>query len=199
MVEREALLGQAVDETGLGANTILDATNPFADVEWGPAAADTRHRISASAIAPIGWGVQVAPIVYFRSALPVATVENIDRNGDFSNNELPDRAYAFNGVGKPAKDTGACETLNCGRGARFTQVNVRVSKTFGLSSAVRLDLIGELFNAFDAANPTAFNPRRMTNASTAIGAFMQPASFAGDFQQGEQRVGQIGIRVRFGK
>jgi hypothetical protein len=195
----QSLLGQAVDETGLGANTIIDATQPFAPVEYGPASSDARHRLSLSGIFPVGWGVQVAPIFYFRSALPVTSIEGVDLNGDFTNNDLPARAFAFDGVGHAARDIGACTTINCGRGASFSQFNVRVSKGLAAARGSRIDVIAEVFNVFNASNPGTFNARRLLTPSTPNPDFMQPLSFAGDFQQPEQRVGQIGVRWTFGR
>ena len=194
-------LGLAADETaftGGRTHSVLDATDPFAPAEYGPGATDARHRVSISAIAPIGWGVQVAPIFYYRSALPVNTIEGVDSNNDFNNNELPARAYAFNGIGRPATEIGACPTVNCGRGARFTQLNVRISKRFAMRRGSQFDLIGEIFNLFNASNPAGFNRQRLL-ANSPNPNFMQPAAFAGDFQQPEQRVGQVGIRWTFGR
>jgi len=148
---------------------------------------------------PLRWGLQVAPIFYYRSPFPVTTIEGIDRNNDFNNNELPQRAYAFDGVGRPAKEIGACATVDCGRGARFTQLNVRVSKRVAVGRGSRLDVIGELFNLFNASNPAGFNRQRLLGANAPNPEFMQPAAFAGDFQQPEQRVGQVGVRWLFGK
>jgi hypothetical protein len=197
----KSLFGQAVDETGLGANVsrVLDAVNPFAAVGFGPASADARHRISASAIVPMPWGVQVAPIFYYRSALPVTTIEGVDRNNDFVNNDLPDRAYTFDGVGRAPKDIGPCTTINCSRGAKFSQLNARLSRRFTLAGGSRVDVIAEAFNVFNASNPAAFNARRLLGPNNPNPDFMQPSASAGDFQQPEQRVGQIGVRWMFGK
>ena len=85
-----AIEGRIVDEPR--SHSVIDTADPFAPVEFGPSAAAARHRASISAIAPVGWGVQVAPIFYYRSALPVSLIEGLDRNNDFNNNELPDRA-----------------------------------------------------------------------------------------------------------
>ena len=45
-------------------------------------------------------------------------------------------AYQFTGIddtGVPSfKEIGACETVNCGRGAALSQFNLRVSKVFRL-------------------------------------------------------------------
>ena len=197
----KSLYGGGVDETGLGppgSNGMQDATDPFAPVNFGPTAADARHRVSLSAIVPVGWGVQVAPLFFFRSALPVATIEGVDRNRDAINNDIPDRAFAFDGVGRPPTDMGACLTFNCGRGAPFSQLNVRVSKRFALPRGSRFEVIGEVFNLFNALNPGVFSPRRLLG-TTPNAEFMQPTVFAGDFQQPEQRVGQIGVRWMFGR
>ena len=51
--------------------------------------------------------------------------------------------------------------------------------------------IGEIFNLFNSKNPSTFV------ASRASGRFMQPNEFSGDFQNPEQRVGQVGFRFSF--
>jgi hypothetical protein len=110
---------------------------------------------------------------------------------------------AFDGIGNAPKDVGVCETFNCGRGAWFNQVNVRVSKGFPLgSSRARIEAIGEVFNLFNSSNPSGFNPGgaatpRLLGTGAANPNFLQPTAFAGDFQQPEQRVGQIGFRFSF--
>ena len=48
---------------------------------------------------------------------------------------------------------GACETINCGRGAALAQFNLRVSKVFKLPHGMNLEAIGEVFNLFNAINP----------------------------------------------
>jgi hypothetical protein len=192
-------LGQAVDETGLGPNTIQDATDPFAPVQFGPAATDARHLLSVSAVIPLKWRVQVAPILYYRSALPVFITEGIDRNGDTINNDIPERAFAYDDVGQPPRETGSCTTINCGRGAAATQFNLRISKRIALGAA-RLDVIAEVFNLFDAANPSGFVARRLLGSAQnplANPDFMQPTAFSGDAQRPEQRVGQVALRWGF--
>jgi hypothetical protein len=70
-------------------------------------------------------------------------------------------------------------------------MNLRVSRSFGLSGRARIEAIGEIFNLFNAKNPATL----VTNQS--IEDFMQPTEFSGDFQNPEQRVGQIGFRFSF--
>jgi hypothetical protein len=153
-------------------------------------------------------GFRVAPILIYRSALPVFQGEGVDLNLDGELNDLPARALAFdgfdsNGVVK-TKDLGACATINCGRGAAFSQLNLRVSRTFPLFGRANVEAIGEIFNMFNAINPANIEVSTSSVLQTvrlvggaANPTYMQPTRFAGDFQQPEQRVGQIGFRFTF--
>jgi hypothetical protein len=98
------------------------------------------------------------------------------------------------------KDLGACTTINCGRGAALTSVSLRVSKSFRLMGTARVEAIGEVFNLFNALNPGGFIVTRYTGtvtAKTANADFLRPTVYSGDFQQPEQRIGQIGFRFTF--
>ena len=201
-------IGTAGDE--LDTRYVLDATNPFDDPRMlGPnRRTDARHRVTASATLQLPAGVRVAPIFIYRSALPVYLGEGVDLNADGEINDLPERAVAFDGFDSndvaKFKDIGACTTINCGRGAAFSQVNLRVSKSFHLFGRSNVEAIGEIFNLFNAINPNNFE-RTVSNVVQTVrlvgGApnpnYMQPSRFAGDFQQPEQRVGQIGFRFTF--
>jgi len=200
-------IGTAGDE--LDTRYVLDSANPFDDPRMlGPnRRTDARHRVTASATLQLPMGFRVAPIFIYRSALPVYLGEGVDLNRDGELNDLPERAVAFDGFdGTVAKfkDIGACSTINCGRGAAFSQVNLRVSRTFRLMGSTNVEAIGEIFNLFNAINPANFE-RVISNVTQTVrlvgGAsnvnYMQPSRFAGDFQQPEQRVGQIGFRFTF--
>jgi outer membrane receptor protein involved in Fe transport len=201
-------IGTAGDE--LDTRYLQDATNPFDDPRMlGPnRRTDARHRITASATMVLPMGFRVAPILIYRSALPVFQGEGVDLNLDGELNDLPARALAFdgfdsNGVVK-TKDIGACTTINCGRGAAFSQLNLRVSRTFPLFGHANVEAIGEIFNMFNAINPANIENSISSVLQTvrlvggvANPAYMQPTRFAGDFQQPEQRVGQIGFRFTF--
>src|SRR5437773_2605793 len=130
---------------------------------------------------------QVSPVWIFRSALPVATIQGLDLNNDFTNNDIPDRAFAYN-PDDPTKplDNGACPTWQCGRGYRFSQANIRISKAFRLGATARVTAIGEVFNIFNTENPSGFVTRRFTGSianPVPNATFMQPTTFAGDFRQ----------------
>ena len=202
--EAKSTTGNASDE--LDSNNIQNILDPFGDVQFGPSArTDARHRINITGVFEVPGGFQISPIFRYRSALPVFIIENIDLNQDGNNVDIPARAYAFDGLNDDGtarvKETGACENINCGRGASFSQLNLRISKSFPIGGRARVEAIGEIFNVFNAKNPAGFaNPNRRVNSAadpTQSSSFLQPTEFAGDFQNPEQRVGQIGFRISF--
>jgi hypothetical protein len=197
----------------LSGNNIQNHLDPFGDIQFGPAGrTDARHRISLSAVVQVPGGVQIAPIFRYRSSLPVTLTEGVDVNQNGVNNDIPTEAFAFDGFDGShnpiVKSLGSCTTVNCGRGTPFSQLNLRVSKGFRIARTARIEAIAEVFNLFNALNPggsssagaTGFNGRRFTGTltnKTPNPDFMRPLTYAGDFQQPEQRVGQIGFRFSF--
>jgi hypothetical protein len=198
--------GLAVDE--LSTNLVQDATKPLDDVQSGPAArADARHKVTLTAVIEAPWGITVSPIYRYRSALPVHIWYGYDANADGVSNDIYTTAYQYTGIndtGVPSyKETGPCKTVNCGRGAALSQLNLRVSKAVPIGR-LTAELIGEVFNVTNAINP-AFNigtqaPGFFTGTlanHSPNPLFMKPSAYAGDSLQTEQRVGQIGIRITF--
>jgi hypothetical protein len=189
-------IGAASDE--LDANYIQDVAHPFADVQQGPSGrTDARHRVSASAVIRVPWGFQIAPFFLFRSALPIFTFEGVDLDRDGNNNNITAKAYQYDGLGKAPREIGDCKTVNCSRGASFAQMNVRISKSFPLVGRTRVEGIAEIFNLFNALNPSFPLTSQRLAGGVQRAAFMQPSAFAGDFRQPEQRVGQVGFRFSF--
>jgi hypothetical protein len=195
--------GNGADE--LSTSNIQNHLDPFNDVQFGPAGrTDARHRMTISGIFELPLGIQVAPIFRYRSALPVTLTEGVDLNQNGVNNDNPTEAFAFDGFDAShnpvIKDIGPCTTVNCGRGAALSVLNLRVSKSFRLIGTARVDAIGEVFNLLNSQDPGGFNGRRflgtITN-KTPNPDFMRPTVYAGDFQQPEQRIGQIGFRFSF--
>ena len=200
--EAKSTIGTASDE--LDTNIIQDAFNPFDDPRMfgPPRRTDARHRVSLSAVVEAPFGLRVAPIFLYRSALPVFLTEGVDLNADGQLVDIPERAFEFTNAGEAPKDTGECRTINCGRGAPFSQMNLRVSKVFRLTGRVNIEAIGEVFNLFNAKNPNQFESPATLQARRVVGGalnpdFLQPHAYAGDFQEPEQRVGQIGFRITF--
>jgi outer membrane receptor protein involved in Fe transport len=197
----ESIIGTANDE--LDANNIQDATDPTADVNYGPTTrTDARHRVTFSAVLRMPFGFQVSPFFIYRSALPLLTFEGRDLNGDTNTNDITAMAYKYVGLNDDGtarfEENGACETVNCSRRAPFSQFNLRVSKGFRLMGSARVEAIGEVFNLLNAKNPALpLTSRRLSAAGAPLTNFMQPTAFAGDFQQPEQRVGQVGLRFTF--
>jgi hypothetical protein len=199
-------IGNASDE--LNSANIQDANNPFDNpVQLGPnVTTDARHRVNFSAIVQLPHGVHVAPIFLFRSALPVFLIDGSDLNGDGDRLDIPATAYAVvstdGATGKATiKAIGPCNTVNCGRGWSQSQMNLRVSKGFRVGR-INLEATGEVFNLFNAINPSNVAGATAGNRSVfAAGApdptLLQPASFSGDTQRPEQRVGQVGLRFSF--
>jgi Carboxypeptidase regulatory-like domain/TonB dependent receptor len=196
----ESTTGAGSDE--LNGQNIQNHLDPYNDVQIGPSGrTDARHRATISAVWQAPYGITVSPVFRFRSALPVATIQGQDLNGNLFNNEIPDVAFAFDGFNDDGtakvKEIGPCETINCSRGASQSQFNLRVSKGFRLVGNARVEAIAEIFNLFNAKNPSGFTTRRILASGEPNSAFMQPTEFAGDFQNPEQRVGQIGFRFTF--
>jgi outer membrane receptor protein involved in Fe transport len=201
LAEANSVIGTAVDE--LNSNNLQDATLLYDDPKVnGPASrTDARHSGTIAAVLELKWGIQVSPLFIFRSALPVSITEGLDLNRNSENNDIPLKAYAFDGLNddgtQRVKEIGDCETWNCGRGAKRTQFNLRASKTFALWGRMRVQAIGEVFNLFNAKNPNTFVTGRLLGTGAANARFLLPTEFAGDFQNPEQRIGQVGFRFSF--
>jgi hypothetical protein len=156
-------------------DTIVNAFDPFADVQEGPVDRDARHRVNLSAVWNVGWDVTVSPIFRYRSKTPYNVITGTDDNRDGANFDLP----------------AGTESVNQARGADFKQLDLRLSKRFRLGGTTAIELIAEGFNVTNSKNPGAFiGNMRASN-------FSLPTEFAGDFQRGEQRLFQLGARFEF--
>lgn len=191
LAKANSQIGTAADE--LNANNLQDARLLYEDdrVNGPTSRTDARHQGSLAAVYTFK-GFTVAPTFFYRSRLPLATITGVDTNLNRENNDITTRAYQYTSVGQAPKDIGECKTWNCSRGAWRTQANLRVSYDIKLPGASRLSLIGEAFNLFNAKNPAFAVTQNQTSTS-----FMQPNAFAGDFQQSEQRLAQVGFRFAF--
>jgi hypothetical protein len=199
-------IGQAADE--LNTANIQDPNNPFDDPrQLGPnLTTDARHLINISASIQFPYGVRVAPIFFFRSALPVGLVDGRDINLDGDATEIPTTAYAVDSFDASkaqlsqvtVKQIGTCATVNCGRGFYQTQTNLRVSKLFHIAGRSNIEAMFEVFNLFNAINPSGFRTRVIVpSTGVADATLLQPATYSGDFRRPEQREGQLGIRFTF--
>jgi len=200
-------IGNASDE--LNTANIQNPSNPFNNpAQMGPdVLTDARHRVNLSAIAQLPFGVQVAPFFLYRSALPIYIIDGRDLNQTGDITEIPAEAFAVASTnaatGKATLQAiGPCTTVNCGRGWPQSQLNLRVSRAFRVGHA-NVEAIGEVFNVFNAINPsnivagTSVNRSEFLASGAPNPSFLQPVSFSGDAQRPEQRIGQIGLRLSF--
>ena len=195
-------VGPAYDE--LDSNVIQDVSDPFGPVQDGPSTrTDARHRTTISAVIAAPWGVTVSPFFTYRSALPTHTIEGPDLNRDGNPVDKTAMAYRYTGLDETTgratfEEAGTCDTVNCSRRAPFSQLNLRVSRGFRIGNVANVEAIAEVFNLLNAKNPfIPISTIRLSGAGAPLASFMQPNAYAGDFQQPEQRVGQVGFRLRF--
>jgi hypothetical protein len=94
-----------------------DSNNP--DADWGPSAADIRHRLFLMLNSPLGLGVRAGMQAQFSSAQPYTITTGNDDNGDTVFNDRP-----------------AGVTRNSARGASQWNVNLRVSRSFNLGGVL---------------------------------------------------------------
>jgi hypothetical protein len=204
-------IGAAADE--LNTANIQDPNNPFDDPrQLGPnLTTDARHLISISATFLLPYGIRLAPIYLFRSALPVNLIDGRDLNLDGDAVDIPTKGYAVDSFDPNAptnagglstqttfKELGTCETVNCGRGMSQTQTNLRLSKAFNLGGRAHVEAIGEIFNLFNNINPSGFRARvNIPATGLPDPALLEPTTYSGDFRRPEQRVGQLGLRFTF--
>ncbi|RMH18698.1 MAG: TonB-dependent receptor [Acidobacteria bacterium] len=162
-------------DLGGARDVSVDPLNPLCSKCFGPLNTDARHRITLSGVYQLPYGIQLSGVFRFRSALPYTEHAGVDLNGDSFNLDLPPDV----------------PHVNSRRGASLSQLDVRVSKIFDLGGDLSIEVIGEVFNLLDDENPVRFVGNR--SASN----FGQPTTFAGDPNQGEQRLAQLGVRLRF--
>jgi TonB dependent receptor/Carboxypeptidase regulatory-like domain len=161
-------------DLSIGRDVSVNPLDPQCARCFGPLNTDSRHRVTFAGQYSAPWGINASGIFRYRSALPYTEHVGRDTNGDGFSLELPPG-------GK----------VNNRRGASFSQLDLRLSKEFSFANDLSIEIIAELFNVFNEENPAAFiGNRRAAN-------FGQATTFAGDPLQGEQRLGQLGLRIRF--
>jgi len=166
----------------------LDPTCSYCD---GPLDTDARHRVTLSTVYQAPLGINVSGILRYRSALPYTVLATLGNSGqpcdELSSTPLPSCANKYD-LNKDAynNDVAPGHSLNDARGASMSQVDLRVAKEFRFGGRFSVEGIAEIFNLFNAKNEAKFN------------RLGEPGAFAGtDPAQGDQRVGQLGIRVKF--
>lgn len=146
----------------------VNPLDPLCSACTGPLNTDARNRVTFAATYTLPWTIQLSGFFRYLSATPYTKFDPEDTNGDGFFQDLA-----------PGVDE-----VNSERGASFSQFDIRLSKDF-LFGDFGVELIGEVFNVFNEKNPAIFDS---TGAASA---------FAGDPLQGEQRLGQLGIRLHW--
>jgi hypothetical protein len=164
---------RATDE--FGDYNVLNSFDPWAERQLSPTRTDARHRVQFSGTWSPGWGLNISPIFRYRTKTPYNIITGFDDNRDGATNDIPSTAA----------------TQNSGRGSDFSQLDLRVAKRFALGSRSHVELIAEMFNVFNETNPGGYTGNMRSSS------FGQPTDYAGDFQRGEQRVAQLGLRLQF--
>lgn len=155
-----------------GRDVSVNPLDPLCGACFGPLNTDARHRLTFGGTYNAPWDINVSGMLRYRSATPYTVHSANDLNGDGFRLDLP-----------PGVDH-----VNSERGDSFSQIDVRVSREFRIVNEVSIEAIAEVFNLFNEDNPALFIP-------TANG--LQPTAFSGDPLQGEQRLIQLGVRLRF--
>lgn len=155
------------------ANVPVNPIDPTAPENFGPLFTDARHRVTLSTLYRAPFDINVSGILRYHSAYPYTLLQ-------------PNSVTHF---GYPNVLQPGVSHVNTARGDDFTQLDVRVAKEFRFGSSFGVELIGEIFNLLNSKNGTRF----VRNAS---GQY-EPTIFAGDTGQGEQRLAQLGLRLRF--
>ncbi|HYR85137.1 MAG TPA: TonB-dependent receptor [Terriglobia bacterium] len=163
----------------------------FCPGEWGPGAADERHRAAVYGVVDLGMGFQVSPAVVIASALPYQIYR---ANSPTGYGAL--RCYVGDCLTPSAN--GEAVTVNAGRGAPLVNLNTRVSKMFKTSETTSVTGFVELYNLIDRAN---FGANYGTNAF-APATFRKPLGYIGGLPGSSATVPasfqiQLGARFTF--
>jgi hypothetical protein len=153
---------------------------PFGPGEWGPTSNDERHRLVATGVFDLAYGIQLSPVFQTASARPYNLTAGSDLNADGNNNDR----YIDPSTGKQV-------SINAGRGDATYVFDMRATKFVSLGSNDRkVGLFAEFFNLFNTAN---FGGSYTGNARSAT--FRQPTGFIPGI--GYPRQVQLGMRFLF--
>jgi hypothetical protein len=154
--------------TGTFGNVPTDSNEKFKQLDFGPSDNDVRHRLTGNVVYELPYRINVGAIVTANTAGPYNQTTGRDDNLDFVSNDRP-AGVRFNAL----------------RGDPFFITDLRVTKKFFLDETKNVEVIWEMFNAFNTVNLADYNGNE--RATT----FRQPRSALSPFQA------QLGIRFTF--
>jgi outer membrane receptor protein involved in Fe transport len=155
------------DYSGPYKDQSIDLYNPTCGGKCvGPLDTDARHRVTLAGSYRLPVGFTVSGMFRYHSGTPYTVLAS----DQFGNLTLPP------GVSH----------VNSGTGAGFSQLDLRIAKSFSFAKDLGVELYAEMFNVFNEKNPAEY-------ISTG-----QPTAWAGsDPSQGEWRLVQLGARFSF--
>jgi hypothetical protein len=164
----------------------------FCDGEWGPGAADERHRLTLFGIIELPWGFQVSPTFTVASALPyqIYRANSPSGYGALRCFDSPDCITP----GASGKEV----SVNAQRGSPLVNLNTRVSKMFKITESKTLTGFVELYNLNNRPN---FGANYGSNAF-APATFKKPLGYIGGLPGSSATVPasfqmQLGARFSF--
>jgi hypothetical protein len=175
--------------------------NVYADVygytrDTAPALADRRQRLVTSGIVQLPFDLQVSTILDLRSSLPFSPSSSLDLNGDGYTGDLP--AGVLRGSGCRTLDLDAVNRFRAGRNLAavgepacpgYANLDLRLSKFIQVMPGHRLEIIAQLFNAFDRTNFA-------TPATDLSGAFGQTVAILPNINAPSRQV-ELAVRYQF--
>jgi hypothetical protein len=169
-------------------NGPTDLLNWFAPHDLGPTPADERHRITASGIFNLPWGIEFAPIMQWATGRPYNVTEGITDVFAFGSGVGTTHAIVLdsdpNNLTATASYTatqlqGCIAAATCHqvpydylRGEKFFQLDARLARNFKFREKAVLSLI---FQAFDLTNRANFGTSYGANIRTST--FQTPTNF----------------------
>ena len=188
-----------------GNGIAIDPQVQFNEEEFGPTRLDERHRLVLSGVLDLPLGFQVAPILQLASARPYSLNTGFDIDGDGQATvdricEGVDPRAVFDARGNTAA-LRALNPLGCRQSqvnqqrggfrvnpdgsveevsGRYFNIDVRVTKTFGVGDRLKFKVYSDLYNVLNTENLYfGSNGRLGLSVATAAATFMQPSSLYG--------------------
>jgi hypothetical protein len=198
-----------------GNGFAITPENQFRANEFGPTRIDERHRIVASGVFELPWGLQLAPILQLASARPYSPTAGVDIDGDGRRDlDRVCNGVALNPTGVPPAGAalgcqqGDVNSLRSGfvpdgsgfkeQSGKYFNVDLRLTKGFNVGEKFKIKAYANFFNIFNVEN-LSFGDR-LGRSSAVGGLFMQPVSLYGPGfgpPVGVPFTFQLGARVDF--
>ena len=176
------------DSERSGRLTLTDPTDP--DYDWGLSNRDTPHRLVASGVVNLPIGLQASGIFTAQSGSPYTA---LDPAVGFHHH--PGFAVGPHGAQARAVVAGALVPLNGERNETWTNLDLRITKRFGLGPA-RAEALFEVFNVLNGA---AFRVGDVDQQEVFLddGVTPNPEFGLAGALVGAQRQAQLALRILF--